>query len=520
MTTTTTMLASFALAVAIVFAHYAVRSFWLVSSPDVFDNTVNVGVVGGLKSDGDEQLEAKEEGVSSTTTTTERRRRRRNRERRFAEEDFVFSLPPLPQMSPPPPPRTSPKSNPNSFLGDGKSDVVFLDADSESTLADEVASIEHDAERREVRVRFKMARCTKPVLRGRLSGPALAILTWSMTGDVARGAYEALPKSGTYYLEIVALFCNELDRAMSSIRVANSCVENVHRHRLTAKDVRIDIIMDGGLHASSHPGIIGSWIARDHSSDEPLYTRVQPSECKDENIPANDASKRAFCNIFTSTERFNRYRFEFNDSDAEELKEKVRETLKTTKEGGKAIKFCFIGASHSRTLVEHLHALFASSKDMFMAIEAKWPRDLSSVSAVASEAKCSTVVIGIGQWAAGWPDGAPLSFREYEESMRNALSSFQKVNSDRFEIFVRSVHENPLGYMISSCPPTDWRNPEVIRIYNQILGEICTELDVRFLDTASIITPMYDSAGDWCHYGNSAGAAEALYFSAVLTRNL
>jgi len=430
-----------------------------------------------------------------------KRRRRRNRKRHYVKH-YLSPIPLLRMLQPPPPP-------PPPGLLSGDDDVLFLGVDSESTLADEVVSIEHDAERREVKVRFKMARCTKPVLRGRLSGPALAILTWSMTGDVARGVYKA-PKSGTYYLEIIALFCNQFDRTMSSERVASSCMENVQWHRLTQKNVRIDNISDFGLPST---GIIGSWIAQDHS-DQPLYTRVQMSECGAENIGANDTTKRTFCDYFTSHERFHRYRFEFNDNNAEELKEKVRETL--TDEEGKA-KFCIIGASHSRTLVQHLQALFPSSSDAFLHIDAKWPQNLSSVPTVASEASCSTVLIGVGQWPAGWPGGAPLSFQEYEESMRNALSSFQKVGSDRFEIFVRNTHENPLGYMISSCPPTDWRNPEVIRIYNQILGEICTELDLHFLDTTSIITPMWDSAGDWCHYANSAGAAEALYLASVLT---
>jgi len=72
------------------------------------------------------------------------------------------------------------------------------------------------------------------------------------------------------------------------------------------------------------------------------------------------------------------------------------------------------------------------------------------------------------------------------------------------------MHENPLGY-IASCPPTDWRNPEVVRIYNQILSQISNELGIKFLNTESIISPMWDSAPDWCHYKNSAGMIESLY---------
>lgn len=96
-----------------------------------------------------------------------------------------------------------------------------------------------------------------------------------------------------------------------------------------------------------------------------------------------------------------------------------------TKRGGKA-KFCFVGASHSRTIVQHLHILFSSLSEAFLHIDTKWPKDLINVCTVALAEGCVIVLIGIGQWAAGWPGGAPLSFEENEESMRNGLASFRK----------------------------------------------------------------------------------------------
>jgi len=77
--------------------------------------------------------------------------------------------------------------------------------------------------------------------------------------------------------------------------------------------------------------------------------------------------------------------------------------------------------------------------------------------------------------------------------------------------FSRNTHENPLGYIISSCPPSDWRNPEVIRIYNELLQNICQDLRIPHLMTTDITAPLWDSAPDWCHYKNDAGLIEALF---------
>lgn len=172
----------------------------------------------------------------------------------------------------------------------------LLGIDSESTLVYEVISIEHDPTSQAVTVSFGMARGLKPVIRGRLSGPALMILTWTIIEDVAYGVYEML-KSGVYYLEIVALFCNQLDRALQAKEIANSCVENVRWHRITSKNAYINIP------AGSQTAGIGSWAAKDHF-DQPLYTRVQPSQCKNNKKNKVFKQKRKFCDNLVSTERF------------------------------------------------------------------------------------------------------------------------------------------------------------------------------------------------------------------------
>ena len=55
------------------------------------------------------------------------------------------------------------------------------------------------------------------------------------------------------------------------------------------------------------------------------------------------------------------------------------------------------------------------------------------------------------------------------------------------------------------------RNPEVIRIYNELLQNISQDLRISHLMTTDIITPLWDSAPDWCHYKNDVGLIEALF---------
>lgn len=325
-----------------------------------------------------------------------------------------------------------------------------------------------------------MKRCLQPLIRGRLSGPAVTLLSWSQEGTLVKGIYD-VPVSGLYFLELTAIFCNQLDRNMNVDVVADSCVEDVRRHRITVEGSYIKIVSK----------CIGYWTASDEKI-LPLYTRVQPPDCN-----------LTFCieKDLISLDRFERYKFVFNEIEIDSLKKQILIDKS---------KFCFIGASHSGAIVEHLVNIFPSSQK-FEHIDVQWPEDLVNAATLALSQGCTFAVVGIGQWPAGWPRGKPMSFEEYEKTMRHALDEFSRITSKAIDLHVRNIHENPLGNIISACPPKDWRNPEVIRLYNQILEEICFELGIKFIDTTSIISPMYDSAPDWCHYKNSAGVAEALY---------
>jgi len=54
--------------------------------------------------------------------------------------------------------------------------------------------------------------------------------------------------------------------------------------------------------------------------------------------------------------------------------------------------------------------------------------------------------------------------------------------------------------MIGACLATDWRNPTVIDMYNDIVEKVCRKFNITFIDFREIMSPLYDRATDWCHY--------------------
>ena len=63
-------------------------------------------------------------------------------------------------------------------------------------------------------------------------------------------------------------------------------------------------------------------------------------------------------------------------------------------------------------------------------------------------------------------------------------------------------------------------DPEVIRIYNELLRDICQDLGVPHLVTTDITAPLWDSAPDWCHYKNEVGRIEALFLLQTISTHL
>jgi hypothetical protein len=74
-----------------------------------------------------------------------------------------------------------------------------------------------------------------------------------------------------------------------------------------------------------------------------------------------------------------------------------------------------------------------------------------------------------------------------------------------------NISYNPIGDMIGTCPPADWRSPPVIDMYNQITKRLCEKFNIPLIDTNDIIGIMWDRALYWCHFDDISGDMEALY---------
>ena len=352
------------------------------------------------------------------------------------------------------------------------------------------ASLTHDEKERAVTLVMtgEVSACRTPVLRGRLSGPALVVLDWVRHEKKFIGRYNvAVP--GNYFLEVIVLACFEMTQNWTMQEVKEMCVADVTKHRVSQMNSSIFV-----THASTHiDTTVGTWV-QTAKKQLPLYTRVQPPTCSD-------------CTSFTNMDRFAGYKFNFTERHKSANVNELKLAAKSTK----LSRTCFVGASHSRTMVELLTQEYSTLVDV-LHVDVRWPLDLPDASREVLTNNCSTAVVGIGQWPAGWPDNHPMSFVTYEASMRQSLREFARRTKDSgVRLFCRNTHENPLGNRISTCPPSDWRNPEVIRIYNELLSNVCRDLGIRYLVTTDITTPMWDSAEDWCHYKSDVGLVEATF---------
>jgi hypothetical protein len=110
---------------------------------------------------------------------------------------------------------------------------------------------------------------------------------------------------------------------------------------------------------------------------------------------------------------------------------------------GKEGKVCIIGSSHSRYLAELLKDTVTSSLDSNLT--ATMDDDSHYLKFVQSafttdeiqkriDLNCTKVIIGTGQWDAGWPHRYPTSFNDYENYLGIGLermnNMFRQANID------------------------------------------------------------------------------------------
>jgi hypothetical protein len=400
-----------------------------------------------------------------------------------------------------------------------------ISINSNSTIASDIAEIWHDPNDGAVCVHLKHdARCPYPAFRGRLSGPALAMLEWNEKDDYNRngtvycGYYKdgwLLP--GKYFLDVIVLFCSDFgvdalrrqnESEWLSYNFKSDCMEAPTSNRITGAESYVSVEQlysgMGNLHG-------GRWVSKETKTTNPLHTRYQPQDCRRNPqlprcaVPMNDTSLKA-------------YSFQWMDNSGHVWMQKIKALKKLNMN---LPKVCVVGFSHSRHLVSSFNKLGLGQ--FFVHAKARYPSDVGPwmLNQSYTQHGCTQFIIGVAQWPASMMQRFPYLFDRYLKEMRRIVDVARKVLPEEAgaRVYMRSIHCNPIGDASGNCPVTDWRSPTVMDSYSHLIKQAVAEVNddkVQYLDTTFVTSPMWDSASDWVHLPPQVSNVEALYMAATL----
>lgn len=359
--------------------------------------------------------------------------------------------------------------------------------------------------------------CAHPVFRARFSGRALLVIDAHYS--VATGMYSfeyELPTPGRYYLEILLLFCDyHLDRA------TRSCLFPMHCGAVNLQPYQVDWINAGERHGRTWPE--AAWVF-DGDHGLPLPTRYQGPPClsRTERKAAKGLPSSQPLELSAARESHRRYAWlplgagtghplQWRAGSGGRRGAQLSGLREHTAEKVQAVSsrrtLCFVGDSH----VERLFLTYRSFQPVQRAefMSAKFPQNLGVRPGLrVRRMRCSEVIVHTGHWEASWfpalRGNEPSTAEQYASSMRaflgDILERWSPLGSGR--ILLLSLSEMPLGCDVSLCPPQDFRVPPLFAAYNEALSRVVGEVPsgkVVFVDTRHIVTPLWDSAADWCH---------------------
>jgi hypothetical protein len=377
--------------------------------------------------------------------------------------------------------------------------------------------------------------CFNPIVRGRLSGPSLAIIEWTdhiseyeydqqnhanntaaspstrthtrtMTEKIT-GQYQ-VPQTGTYYIEIIGIVCNHKFHIKEHNFMTDTCLINPSHHRLTAIGASINVTEEAVSTSASNSisnnlastsnhfntsilnttlersrqgsrGTLGYWKRRNEMSTlistgtngthdydyDPLYTRYQPPQCRRRNAAL------PHCKDATDLKRFEPYTFVFNNdiqsfidksfelhsnsSSAQDQQQQPLELSSSSLSSSISSKktICAVGQSHSRGIIGSMTKILTDIYNNTLnigtrVISVKYPNELHNITSVNDQIantdktieNCTHIVVGLGQWSAGWPEYSPTLFDQYESEMEEAMNVLLKAREEiGFQLFFRSM---------------------------------------------------------------------------------
>ena len=448
--------------------------------------------------------------------------------------------------------------------------VEYIAVHPNASIAEDVVSIEHSPDLAKITVALRPdARCRRPFLRGRLSGPAVVVVKdWRYSYSnvfhkhgredgkttnndnatfVVEATYPTPPVVGTYFLELIVVFCenflmfppsmiptnasssmgDQREREVvwnNSYNFAQTCTEDAARRQLSSPNATITVLATTLSEGGTPPGF---WIHKHDTMIKPLFTRYQLASCYRKETP--DCLPP-----ITSVDPFREYYFESSEQATSSS------TSTGTAESSSNIIICVVGSSHARNMAQRLTEAVDVTQRMNVAIQYhdfRMPYQVTSnaVRSMISDNGCQRLIISVGQWAAGKRfkvngDGPYTLARfhdEYRQMARRLYDAFPTLPT-----VYRSINYNPLGGLIGACPPTDWRSPAVIDGYNAAIRHVVEELHnhtamnntisggggkgganhvVQFVDTDFLVGPMWDAASDWCHLDTPLVLLQGVY---------
>ena len=284
-----------------------------------------------------------------------------------------------------------------------------------------------------------------------MSGPALSKLTWEnqvhkqggqnsaaeiVQRDRIIGHY-SVPEAGQYFLEIIVTYCQDTCYETNARGV---CLEDPQNHRLTDKNVSIDVSLPNSnytdnhveLHDGQNETIIGYWYNKlEETQQEPLHTRYQPQNCR-----GPDTVETPRCKVSRDLSQFDPYEFRFNNQQISTTM--IKEALQDRHES-----VCFVGCSHSKVMAGKANALIAklklwgNTKVHYLRITFATDLNEEKVQHLI-ELNCTKVVFATGQWDAGHPGRKPTEFGSYEQRLSQVLRNFDK-GKGKFDLYFRQT---------------------------------------------------------------------------------
>ena len=427
------------------------------------------------------------------------------------------------------------------------------DPRSPKLVRNEVDYILHHPGERKIVIHLKKSEreCRNPRFLGRLSGPYVSLIEWEhqiyqnrsqtiiQNKTSITGIYD-LPFGGKYFIEIIGLLCNDLNRD-TDFNDISLCLEDPSCNRLTANGSYITVPPETSSLQKKKPQE-GYWQWVGDGDPVPLYTRHQgqPDICKLDDVKMNSCRKAA------SLDRFTHYQFKWQiPSEQWQLNNYYENEFMSPvdKQNINQTTICLIGMSHSKIMKDQMRVLLLEH-NMSNAVKVEHfflerPRHMTKTLGGRIKSICNVTLVASGQWAAAGArlinietGGAVLDidsinyttvkprifwgnatlFCAYEHELESAIRVLKENN---VSFAFRQIHYNTLGYTKTWCKKDkiqDHRWPPIIDGYNDIIKKIATQHSIPFFDSRGIVDPLWDSAPDTNHYDNDVGMTESLWF--------